>query len=72
MAATGKNHKKEQEKLPERDFFSEYNEIMKLAGRDLFSIESEWDHGGRQIKKFSLLKATPTPILTDHTNPINF
>ena len=72
MMAAGKNHSKEQEKLPERDFFSEYNEIMKLAGRDLSSIKNEWDNNGGHIKKFSLLEKTATPILTDNLSPFNY
>lgn len=55
-----------------KDFVEDYTEIMKILGKDMQSVENDWNNNGRHIKKFSLLKETPTPILTDHTNPIPF
>lgn len=71
MATARKNHKKEQEKLPERDFLREYEEIMKLVGRNMNSIETEWNNNGGRIKKFSLFDKTPTPILSNNSQPFN-
>ncbi len=52
------------------DFIKEYEEIMNLLHRDMETIKRGWQENGERIKKFTLFKNTPTPILTDHTTPI--
>lgn len=68
---TEKNTNNEHEKQLERDFFGEYDEIMKLVGRDMNSIETEWNNNGGRIKKFSLFDNTPMPFLSNNSQPNN-
>jgi len=68
MAASKKSKKAE---TPQRDFLNEYNEIMRLAGREMGRIETDWNNNGGRIKKFSLYDKTPTPILSNNSQPFN-
>lgn len=56
----------EQKQSSERDFEKEYNDLLLLMGRTLDAMKFEWKKDGDHIKKFSLLKDSPTPILTNH------
>jgi hypothetical protein len=67
--ATKKKSKKAE--TPQRDFFNEYNEIMHIAGREMERIETDWNNNGGRIKKFSLYDKTPTPILSNNSQPFN-
>lgn len=55
------------QQLDERDFVKEYNDLMELMGN--FTEVSNFDNNEPvgHIKKFSLLKKTPVPILTNYT-----
>jgi len=68
MAASKKSKKVE---APQRDFFNEYNEIMRIAGREMERIETDWNNNGGRIKKFSMFDKTPTPILSNNSQPFN-
>lgn len=67
----GHKSKKEEKEVVKRDFSKEYEEIMRIADRNMEMIEQDWQKNGQHIKKFSLLKNTPTPMLSDHTNPFS-
>lgn len=52
-----------------RDFEKEYNELMQFVKKSLdhqWRGEHEWNKQGDYIKKFSLLKESPTPIITNN------
>ncbi len=53
-----------------RDFIEEYNEILKIVGRDINSIEYEWKREGDHIKKLTMFDMRETSILTNNTSDI--
>jgi hypothetical protein len=61
-----KNQPKKTKTKVEHDFIQEYNEIMEITGRNVEQIEKSWNGGGGYIKKFSLIKSTPSTIVSDH------
>ena len=62
-----KSPKKVEPTPKKRDFLKEYQDFLRLWGGDIDSIKFEWTEEKGHIKKFSLLEATPTSILSNHT-----
>lgn len=50
-----------------RDFHKEYEQIIKRLGYKMDSIDFELGENSGHIKKYSIYKDTPTPVLTDFT-----
>ncbi len=50
-----------------RDFYKEYEQIVKHLGYKVDSIDFELGENSGHIKKYSIYKETPTPVLTDFT-----
>lgn len=57
--------------LEKRDFEKEYQDLFEIRGSGIESVDYELNEDSGHIKKFSLLKKTPTPVLTSYTFTTN-
>jgi len=66
----GKKESTKKEISLERDFEAEYMQLFERLGHDYKLMEEDWNKKSSHIKKFSLLKNNPAPIISFNSSPL--